>query len=510
MVIRTGATATKSLESLRRQAYDNWELCVAGNEACKPQLPGFSERVRPVAAEGLGEAEALNAAAGLATGEYLLVLPETGILSPLTFYYVAEALQRETFDVLYGDEDSLDADGRQVRPLFKPDWSPDLLTSCMYMGNPLVIRRERFLQAGGFSGEFGDAHVFDFVLRLADEPLRVHHIPRVLYHGLGELPAGPAPECAARAIALAVSRREGTTATCVPGPAPGTWVAKRNRAAGEMSVIICSKSPDLLETCLASLRATAKREVRQIIVVAHEESGPNPALHSVIKRAGAMALSFEGAFHFAAMNNLGAGKAEAPHLLFLNDDVRATEPGWLELLAEQLSREEIGVAGSVLWYPSGVLQHAGIAVGIGDGVGHAGRNMPSSQLWPWLLATRNVSAVTGACLAIRRELFGQLGGFDTLFPNNYNDVDLCFRARSQGYRVICVPATGLIHAECQSRPGVVRFEERYRFYGRWVDLLRAPDPYYSQGLAATERIALNLGEDGWYRSLLGGEGKQTQ
>ena len=168
-----------------------------------------------------------------------------------------------------------------------------------------------------------------------------------------------------------------------------------------MTAIICSKSPDMLETCLASLRATANQVVRQIVVVAHEECGPNPSLHSVIERARATALTFRGAFDFAAMNNLGAGMADAPNLLFLNDDVRATEPEWAELLAEQVSREEVGVAGAVLWYPSGVLQHAGIVAGVGDAVGHAGRYLHSSKLWPWLLATRNVSAVTGACAVHR-------------------------------------------------------------------------------------------------------------
>jgi GT2 family glycosyltransferase len=207
------------------------------------------------------------------------------------------------------------------------------------------------------------------------------------------------------------------------------------------------------------------------------------------------------------MNNLGARNAEAPNMLFLNDDVRATSSGWAELLAEQASREEVGVAGAVLWYPAGVLQHAGIVTGIGDGVGHAGRYQRASQMWPWLLAMREVSAVTGACLAIRRELFDQLGGFDEGFPNNYNDVDLCFRARSRGYRVICVPVTGLVHEECQTRPGIVRFEERYRFYERWGQLLRNPDPYYSPALAPTEKIAVNANDDRWYRPLLRAAGR---
>ncbi len=502
LAARDGEAVRECLDALREQAYANWELCVAVDPACESRVSGLCGPFRYVARDALDEAQALNAAANLATGEYLSVMQTTGTLSPLALYYVAEALQQGALDVLYSDEDFLDTERQRVRPIFKPDWSPDLLTSCMYFGHLLTIRRECFLQSGGLSSDYGDAQLLDLVLRLADHPLRVCHIPRVLYHGCSPTPSAPAPDAAARAIRDAVMRREQTASTAVPGPCAGTFIVRRKRSTEEMTAIICSKSPDLLETCLSSLRATAGQVVRQIVVVAHEEGRPNPALHSVIQRAGGTAVTFRGAFHFAAMSNLGAGIAESPNLLFLNDDVRATEPEWAELLTEQVSRKEVGVAGAVMWYPSGVLQHAGIVAGIGDGIGHAGRYMQSSELWPWLLATRNVSAVTGACLAMRKDLFGRLGGFDALFPNNYNDVDLCFRARSYGYRVICVPVRGLIHAECQSRQGIVGFEERFRFYERWADLLSSPDPYYSPALAPTEKIALNLRDDRWYRPLL--------
>jgi O-antigen biosynthesis protein len=502
MVVRDGRIAQQGLESLWKQAYENWELCVGVNQRYVSEISRLCGPVRYIAADNLDEVPALNAAANLATGEYLCVMQETGTLSPLALYYVAESLQQNTYDVLYSDEDSLDAEGRRIRPVFKPDWSPDLLTSCMYIGNLLTIRRDRFSQSGGFATGYAGAHLLDLMLRLADGPLRVCHIPKVLYHGITLTPAPAAPDSAARAITAAITRREQIASTCTPSAYNGTFIVRRKRSPGKLTAIICSRSPNLLDICLTSLRKTADRIVRQIVVVAHEESGLNPSLHSVIKRAGAIALGFGGAFDFAAMNNLGAGASNAPNLLFLNDDVRATEPEWAEILAEQLSREEIGVAGAVLRYPSGLLQHAGIVAGIGDGVGHAGRYMRSSQYWPWLLATRNVSAVTGACLAIRKDVFNLLGGFDTLFPNNYNDVDLCFRVRSRGYRVICVPLPGLIHSECQTRPGIVRFEERYRFYERWADLLRNPDPYYSPALAPTEKIALNLSNDRWHRSLL--------
>ena len=503
LTIRAGETAAECLESLRGQAYDNYEICVAANRTCELQLAGPRERIRAVPADDLDDVQAMNAAAEQAAGEYVAVMANPGVLSPMALYYAVEALQQGPFDVVYCDEDSLDGEGRRVNPKFKPDWSPELLTSTMYLGSLLIVRKESWLRAHGLSTEVGDAYLHDLVLRLADGTVRVHHIRRVLHHGLR---AVTAPHDGGQAIARAVERRERVAAKCSSGPSVGTWIARRQRVTEGMTAIICSRSPALLERCLESVRRTAQAVVRQVIVVAHEESGPSGALRDVAQRAGAAVVSYTGAFHFAAMNNLAAERAEGSNLLFLNDDVRATEGDWAELLAEQVARQEVGVAGAVLWYPTGVVQHAGIVAGIGDGVGHVGRHQRASRLWPWLLATRDVSAVTGACLAIRRELFHQLGGFDQLFPNNYNDVDLCFRVRAQGYRVICVPVPGLVHAECQSRPGVVRFEERFRFYTRWAAMLRSPDPYYSRSLAAGEKIVLNLSGEDWYRGL-GDEGR---
>lgn len=512
LAVLKGESLSACLDSIERQAYPNWELCVAADSACEPrilaQIRDFEAKcgpIRYIAKENLDHGAALNAAAALATGDYFSILEEHGILSPFALHYLVEALQQETFDVLYSDEDALDAQGRRVEPVFKPDWSPDLLTSCMYLGRLFAVRRERFLECGGLSSQYAGAELLDLVLRLSEEPSQVHHIRRVLYHSLpGALAATMAgtTSAASEAVADAVSRRENRGASCLPDPRSGAFVVRREGEIKAMSAIICSKSPELLRTCLESLRATAHKVVQQIIVVAHEEAGPNLSLRSVIERAGATLLPFSGSFNFAAMNNLGASAADAPNLLFLNDDVQATAADWAEMLSEQVSRQEVGVAGAVLWYPSGLLQHAGVVVGVGDGVGHVGRYMDSSKLWPWLLTTRNVSAVTGACFAIRKELFDELDGFDVGFPNNYNDVDLCFRARAHGYRVICVPVSGLIHEECQSRPGITGFEERYRFYMRWADLLGRPDPYYSLSLSPTEEISLNLSNDRWYRSLL--------
>lgn len=472
--------------SIRQQAYSKWELCLAiqagGEPAILPairELEAASGAVRYAAGNAADAASALNCAADLAGGEYLVFLAEPGIFSPHALYRIVEALQNEAADLIYADEDHLDVSGRRTQPVFKPDWSPDLLAAGMYLGGLLAVRRAVFLAAGGFSNRHPGAHFLDLAVRLSGQPLSVCHVPRILSHR------------------LQFSSPESISA----GSAAGSPV-RRVASSRPMTAVICSKSASLLEKCLQGLRATAKQSVRQIVVVAHEESAPDAALRAVIKQAGATLLPYSGRFDFSAMNNLGARLADSPHLLFLNDDVVATQPEWAEMLGEEIARPEVGVVGAVLRYPSGLVQHAGIVIGIGDGVGHVGRYASSSALWPWLLDTRNVSAVTGACLAIRKELFDELGGFDAEFPNNYNDIDLCFRARDRGYRVLCVAAPGLVHAECQSRPGIVAFEERFRFYRRWARLLARPDPYYSESLAPSETIALNFAGDRWHRRLL--------
>ena len=196
-------------------------------------------------------------------------------------------------------------------------------------------------------------------------------------------------------------------------------------------------------------------------------------------------VPYTGRFNFAAMNNRGARHASGDVLVFMNDDIEPFESGWLTALLAHANRREVGAVGAKLVYPSGAIQHAGMVIGIMEGAGHLHRNTFGSQYWNWLPFTRNVSAVTGACLAIRSGVFEELGGFDESFPVNYNDVDLCLRARQAGYEVIVEPAATLRHYECQSRQAGVRLEERYLFEQRWSAHLERGDPFYSPHLRRT-------------------------
>ncbi len=223
-------------------------------------------------------------------------------------------------------------------------------------------------------------------------------------------------------------------------PPVAAAVSKTNETA---SIIICSRNAKRLDTCLTSLAPTIDAR-HEVIVVAH---GDSPELVRVVERHGARCVPYRGAFHFGRMNQLGVSAARGSILVLLNDDVRPTTHDWLESMLAQAARSEIGVVGALLLYPSEAIQHAGIVVGDTLLPAHIGRAQRESRYWPWLRMTREVSAVTGACLAIRRSVWDELGGFDLRFPVNYNDVDLCLRAQKHGYRVLIETRATLIHQE---------------------------------------------------------------
>jgi hypothetical protein len=295
-------------------------------------------------------------------------------------------------------------------------------------------------------------------------PSKVVHIPRVLYHRAASTP----PEYVRPKYTEPSDAR--------------------------LSVIICSRSVRQVRECVEAARYTASVPV-EVLVVHHLESESGDEMRQCVAQWGGIWIPYRGPFDFARMNNLAAEKATSPYLLFLNDDVILHERGWDEALAATLARPEIGAAGAVLEYPNGTIQHAGVVTGMGDAAGHCGRFQMTSELWPWLRMTRDVSAVTGAMLGIRRELFARLRGFDESFPVNYNDVDLCLRVRASGLRVVCLDVGKVVHRESQTRIGGTRYAERDALYQRWAHVLARPDEFYSRHLAPTERIALNSGKD---------------
>jgi GT2 family glycosyltransferase len=495
-----------AVNSVLEQSYARWQLCVCddGSEDASVAryfgaLAESDNRVRFTRSDHRGGiAAALNAAGSLATGDFVAFLDHDDVLHRYALHYAAEVLQDRSVAVVYTDENDIDEDGRPVLTRFKPGWSPDLLLSCMYFGHLFVVARDIIEKAGWFRSCCDGAQDYDLALRITVEQVRVRHIPLPLYHWRRHA-ASTASSAAAKPYTHAAGRKaledalcqRGAVATVEDGPLANTYFVRRKISGNPLvSIIICSRNPKLLAKCLRSLASHTGYSHRELIVIRHE-GAPSPGFDSVLNRFGATGIRYTGAFNFARMNNAGVEAAHGDQLLFLNDDVQALQSDWLEYLVAHVQRPEIAAAGAKLVYPSGAIQHAGIATGIMEGAGHPGRGLFRSDEYPWLDLTRNVSAVTGACLGIRKSVFRELAGFDEVFPVNYNDVDLCLRARQAGYLIVLEPRAVLRHDECRSRTRGTRYEERERFYDRWGDVLNAPDPYYSPLFdRATEKIRI--------------------
>jgi GT2 family glycosyltransferase len=488
-------------ESVLMQSYGRWELCVS---VCSPNEQWAEDYVLGNAAADdrirlvrpgvpLGIAGALNRAGELASGEYVALLDQCDVLSPHALHEVTEVLQQSSPDLVYSDEDRIDGSGRRMQPMFKPDWSPDLLASWMYLGRFLVISKAALDRAGWFRSDYDGAEAYDAVLRLTDGAASVEHIPLILHHRRAQ--TGPdAEDAEERALADAVVRR-GWSATVARGPAPCTrrvqWKISGSPLA---SIVICSRQPKLLRRCLSAIGRATSYTRREIVVVEHQ-TGNEAAMDKVLRAERCVRVPYRGAFNFAAMNNLAAEAASGATLVLLNDDIEPLVPEWLELLVAQTQRRGVGVAGAKLLYPSGAVEHAGVAVGILDGAGHPGRGLLAAELCAWLDLTRNVSAVTGACLAVRREVFRDLGGLDVRFPVNYNDVDFCLRAREAGLEIVYEASAVLRHYEAQSRLPYTTLEERERFHERWGRVIGAGDRFYNPNLTRTREDASFRFED---------------
>jgi O-antigen biosynthesis protein len=389
-----------------------------------------------------------------AAGDYV-VAPQPGDeLSPDALYLFARAA-RDGADLVYCDEDALDGRGLRTDPWFKPGWSPDLLAVRDYIGRAMAFRREL---GGGAARD------------LAARAHSIVHVPRVLYHR-----RGPRDEPAQR----------------VRYVVPPGW---------HVDILVPSRNPAVLARCLESVQARTACRAYSLTVIDNSDGKEVAAL---AQRFGARYVDWRGRpFNYSAMNNAAAAASEAPALLFLNDDTTVIEPGWLEAMAEHAARPEVGAVGAKLLYPDGRIQHAGVAIGIFGVCGHLFKGGPGDgPTYQGLGETvRNVSAVTGACLMTRAEVFRDAGGFDEeRFPVAYNDIDLCLRILSGGRRVLYTPHAVLHHHEAYSKPWRQRapsLAEIRAFQTRWTDYIRH-DPFYNPNLTRADESCGLRSRDEW-------------
>lgn len=493
------------IASVREQTYGNWELCLA-DASTQPHVRPVLEKAatdRRIKVEFLTENRGIvgnsNAAAALATGDYLALLDHDDTLAPFALHEVVAAINESPdADFLYSDEDKIDTHGDRVEPNFKPDWSPETLRSRNYVCHLTTLKKSLFDAVGGFRPGFDGSQDYDLVLRASERAKRIVHIPRVLYHWRMHAQSTAfvkgsknyAFEAGKKAVAEHLTRL-GIDASVHDGAVQGLYqVVYHLRTQPLVSVIIPNKDQvGLLSRCVESL---AKSSYANYEIVVVENGSQLPETHAyyreLAKQPHARVVEWTKPFNYAAVNNFAAAEAKGDLLLFLNNDTEAINPDWLEAMVTQAVQPGVGAVGAKLYYADDTIQHAGIVVGMGGVAGHSHLFYPrqAAGYMQRLRITQNVAAVTGACLLMPRAVFAEVGGFDEGFVLAFNDVDLCLAVLKAGHRVVWTPDAELYHLESKTRgyedtaEKQARFRREYDlFHLKWSSFLKAGDPYYS-------------------------------
>jgi glycosyltransferase involved in cell wall biosynthesis len=503
----------RCLDSVLQQAYPNWELCIADDASPDPLVREVLEkyasrdaRIKVVFRASNGHiAEASNSALQLATGEFIGLLDHDDELRPHALLEMAEAIAgRRDLGLLYSDEDKIDADGRRFDPYFKPDWNPDLLLSQNYVCHFTVIRTALVRAAGGFRKGFEGSQDHDLILRCTEllAPGQIHHVPKVLYHwraiegstALVREAKDYASAAGVRAVAghLRRTAREAAVEELPHGHYRVRWPVPAS--APKVSIIIPTRDRvGLLRGCVESIRARTDYPEYEIVIVDNQsiEAETVAYLDGLRDDDGIRILSYDASFNYSAINNWAASQCSGTLLCLLNNDIEVIRPDWLSEMAGQALRPEVGAVGAMLYYPDGTIQHAGVILGIGGVANHAFLGQPAGSPGHGAraLVAQDLSAVTGACMVVRRDVYERVGGLDEQLQVAFNDIDFCLRVQQAGYRVVWTPFAELCHHESASRGSDDTPEKRQRFVNevefmqqRWGEEL-LHDPAYNPNLS---------------------------
>lgn len=502
------------IESVLNQSYQHWQLCLANDGSSQPHVRRILDayarqdaRVRVIHCPSRGHiCAASNAALGLATGDYVALLDHDDMLAPTALQYVAAAIEEHPEALLiYSDEDKIDHKGRRYDPHFKSDWNPELLLSHNYICHLMVIQRELVTTAGGFRPGYEGSQDHDLALRCTSSLTahQIHHIPRILYHwraapgSTARTSANKsyAAEAGRRAVREAVAKRD-PHATVEPGPVPFSYRVRYSLPSPPPCVELIVPSRDnvlLLRACVSSLLEQTRYPGMSITIVDNGSVKQDTLayLREISGHANVRVLPYPHPFNFAAINNFAVEQSQADVVGLVNDDITVIDPHWLREMVSLAWQPHIGCVGAKLLYPDDTVQHAGVILGIGGVAGHSHKHFPRNHPGYFSRAQlrQNVSAVTAACLVLRRSVYLELGGMDAAnLAVAFNDVDFCLRARAAGYHNVFTPYAELYHHESASRGPednpvkVARFRQECEYMlSRWGDDLRR-DPYYSPNL----------------------------
>jgi len=500
----------RAIQSVFSQLYPDWELCIADDHSTLPHVRALLERwkkreprLRVVYRSETGHiAAATNSALELASHPFVVFMDHDDELSEHALYWVAEELQKyPEAELIYSDEDKIDEKGRHH---FKPDWNPDLFHTSNYISHLSVLRRERVCRLGGLRAGYEGSQDYDLLLRVTEDlpGEKIRHIPQVLYHWR-KVPGSTAESAAEKGYAFEASRR--ALVDHFRGQGKKVQVCQGFQVHHRVRYPLPEKAPlvtlivptrdrvDLLKPAIESVIEKTRYAPVEILIVDNDSRAPETLAYfdSLRGKGQIRILKYAHPFNYSKMNNWAVAQARGEVIGLLNNDIEVINEGWLSEMVSQALRPEIGAVGAKLLYEDGKLQHAGLILGLYGLVAysHKGLSAEAPGYASRVQVTQNVSAVTAACLVIRKTLYEEVGGLDEEnLGVGFNDVDFCLRLRERGYRNLWTPYARLYHKESATRgpdttgENRIRFDrEKEYFKNKWKTQSR-PDPYYNENL----------------------------
>lgn len=502
------------IESVQNQSYSEWELCIGNaspeNKEMKKILEEYKNdaRIKEVEIpENKGISQNTNRAMEIASGELIGLLDHDDLLAPNALYEIAKAVNEHLdAEVIYTDEDKVTTDLKEhFQPHLKPDFNLDLLRSNNYICHFFVASCDLIKRVGGFRPEFNGAQDYDLILRCTEQAKQIVHIPKILYHWRVHK-ASTADNPASKMYAFDAGKRaiEEQLIRCrTKGTVQHTkdlgFYRVKYEICGEplVSIIIPNKDQsEALKKCLDSIREKTSYRNYEIIIVENNSEEPETfAFYKKIAGEKIKIVTWEGEFNYSAINNFGVRHARGDYLLLLNNDVEIINGDWLTEMLSHCQRKEVGIVGAKLYYPDNTIQHAGIIIGIGGVAGSVFVGLPrafSGYLHKASIQL-DLSAVTAACMLVKRSVFEQVGGLEEKLKVAFNDVDFCLRVREKGYLVVYDPYAELYHYESKTRGAedtkekIRRFQTEIEYMrSHWIGLLKKGDPYYNCNLSLTK------------------------
>lgn len=495
------------VNSMRSQSYPHWQLILCAGAADAPVMELISTLVqadqRILLIDGAVGDESGDRALASAKGSHLVVMNADAALEPDALAVFATVVSEEFPDLIYSDSTSIAGDEAGT-PVLRPAYSLELHRARSYLGEVVCYRTSLLRDVGGLSAAGLAMRHEDLLLRAVERASHVVHVPKSLYRCCPSpgCERSAAPDAAeAKRILLSHLERCEEVATVAVDTDGGFDIRYSPRHPLKVAIIIPTKDQgEMVEKCVLSIERTVDPGSYEIYLVDHESTDPRSL--EIFARLGRThkVLTYRGEFNFSAINNWAVGQVdpESTHYLFCNNDIEAIEPGWLERMASIGAKKDVAIVGAKLLYPDlKTIQHAGVCVGMNGVAGHFGhfleigsphvRVNSINSCFGGLTTSREMSAVTGACMLVRRDAFERCGGFDEQLAVGFGDVDLCLRAGQFGYRIVFCAKAELVHHESVSRgktPGRDPHPADTRFFvGRWQSHLKAGDPYFNPSFA---------------------------